>query len=57
MKVMVTENVETDLDIMNGARGKIFGIVLHQDEPDCGQNPIVELKYLPAYLLIKLTCT
>ena len=57
MKVMVTENVETDLDITNGARGEIVGIVLHQDKPDRGQNPIVKLKYLPTYLLIKLTHT
>jgi hypothetical protein len=33
MKVMVTNNVETDLDITNGARGEIVDIVLHPDEP------------------------
>lgn len=32
MKVMVTENVETDLNITNGARGTIVGIVCHPDE-------------------------
>lgn len=30
---MVTNNVETDLDITNGARGEIMDIVLHPDEP------------------------
>ena len=33
MKVMVTENLETDLDVTNGARGEIVGVVLHPDEP------------------------
>ena len=32
MKVMVTTNVETDLDITNGARGTIVDIILHPDE-------------------------
>ena len=32
MSVMVTENLETDLDITNGTHGKIVGIVLHEDE-------------------------
>lgn len=32
MKVMVTENVETDLDITNGARGTIVGIVRHPED-------------------------
>jgi hypothetical protein len=37
MRVMVTKNVETDLDITNGARGEIVVIVLHEDKP-----PIVQ---------------
>jgi hypothetical protein len=32
MKVMVTLNVETDLDIANGARGEIIKIVLDEGE-------------------------
>jgi hypothetical protein len=31
MKVMVTQNIETDLDITNGAQGTITGGVLHPD--------------------------
>jgi len=33
MKVTVTNNVETDLDITNEARGEVVDIVLHLDEP------------------------
>ena len=32
MKVMVTFNVKTDLDIANGARGEIIKIVLDENE-------------------------
>lgn len=57
MKVMVTENVETDLDITNGARGEIAGIVLHPDEPPLGDESVVTLKHLPIYILVKLSRT
>ena len=57
MKVMITDNVETDLDITNGARGEIVGVVLHEDEPDPQGETIVKLKYLPAYILVKLLRT
>ena len=52
------ENIETDLDVMNGACGEIVDIILHPDEPAFSTNePIIHLKYLPAYLLVKLQCT
>ena len=54
MKVLVTNNVETDLDVTNGAWGTI---VLHPDEPPLGDEPIVHLKYLPSYILVKLSRT
>ena len=57
MKVLVTDNVETDLDITNGARGEIVDIILHPEEPAIGNEPIVQLKYLSAYILVKLACT
>ena len=58
MKVMVTDNVETDLDITNGARGKVVGIVLHPNEPPVDSHQaIVKLKFLPNYVLIKLSRT
>ena len=33
IKVMVTENIKTDLDVANGVRGEIVDIILHPDEP------------------------
>ncbi|KZT50437.1 hypothetical protein CALCODRAFT_425108, partial [Calocera cornea HHB12733] len=33
MEVMVTLNVQTDLDVANGARGRLVGIGLREDEP------------------------
>ena len=57
MKVMVTENVETDLDIMNGARGEIVNIILDPNEPPIGNDPIVTLKHLPTYILVKMAHT
>jgi ATP-dependent exoDNAse (exonuclease V) alpha subunit len=57
MKVMVTDNIETDLDITNGARGEIVDIILHPDEPPIGNSPVVHLQYVPSYVLVKLTRT
>jgi ATP-dependent exoDNAse (exonuclease V) alpha subunit len=59
MRVMVTENVETDLDITNGACGEIVGIILHENEPPIAQEAVVKLRYLqvPAYILVKLSRT
>ncbi|KAG1816115.1 uncharacterized protein BJ212DRAFT_1504790 [Suillus subaureus] len=58
MKVMVTFNVNTDIDIANGARGEVKEIILDEHESKfCMTTPIVELDYPPAYVLIKLNCT
>ena len=57
MKIIITENLMTDLDISNGARGEIKDIILHPDEPPIPNEPIVKLKYLPAYLLVRLERT
>jgi hypothetical protein len=57
MKVMVMDNIETDLDITNGARGEIVDIILHPDEPPIGNSPVVQLRYMPSYILVKLTHT
>ena len=57
MQVMVTTNVDTDLDIANGARGEITDIILHPDEPPLPDAPVVKLTRLPAYLLVKLKRT
>jgi hypothetical protein len=57
MKVMVTYDVETDLDIANGARGEIVDIILHAEEPPIGEGPVVSLARLPAYILVRLAHT
>ena len=60
MKVMVTDNIETDLDMTNGARGEIVDIILHPDEEISHLNDdasVVYLKHLPAYILVKLSRT
>ncbi|PPQ93872.1 hypothetical protein CVT25_013581 [Psilocybe cyanescens] len=60
MEVMVTSNIETDLNITNGARGKIVNTILHPDKPGIGEEPVVavvHLKYVPAYILVKLKRT
>jgi hypothetical protein len=43
MKVMVTDNIKTDLDITNGDCGEIVNIILHLDEPPIGNSPVVQL--------------
>ncbi|KAI6097429.1 hypothetical protein EDD16DRAFT_1433978, partial [Pisolithus croceorrhizus] len=58
MKVMVTQNVETDLDIMTSACGVIVDIILHPEEPPCiTTDSIAHLKHLPSYILVKLCHT
>ncbi|KAG6805077.1 hypothetical protein H0H92_000785, partial [Tricholoma furcatifolium] len=57
MKVMVTQNVKTDLDITNSARGEIVDIILHPEESTISNDNIVELTHVPAYILVKLSQT
>ena len=55
IKVLVTDNVETNFNITNGTQGEIIYSILHPDEPLTGEGLIVHLKYLPSYLLVKLS--
>lgn len=57
MKVMVTVNVMTDLDVANGARGEIVDIILDPDEPTPSNTGTVKLTKPPAYVLVKLDRT
>ncbi len=57
MKVMVTTNIQIDLDIANGSRGEVVGIVLHPDEPAVPESNVVKLKYVPSYVLVKMART
>jgi ATP-dependent exoDNAse (exonuclease V) alpha subunit len=56
-KVMVTSNLQTDLDITNGARGEIVGIVHNEKEDPLASEAIHVLQNMPAYILIKLART
>ena len=51
---MVTANIKTDLNITNGARGKMMDIIVHPDEPPLGGDSIITLKYLSSYILVKM---
>ena len=57
MKILVTDNVEMDLDVTNGAQGEIVNIILQPDEPPPGDKPTIYLKYVPSYILVKLNRT
>jgi len=58
MKAMITVNVETDLEIANGSRGQVVGIVLNKEESFFSANEgIIYLTKLPAYLLVKMKTT
>ncbi|KAJ4467720.1 hypothetical protein C8J55DRAFT_552069 [Lentinula edodes] len=57
-KVLVTQNIKTDLGIPNGARGKIVKIVFDPREPEFEENcSVMELEYMPLYELVKVDCT
>jgi hypothetical protein len=57
MRAMVTWNVNTELDVANGARGIITRITLDSRETADIQGHEVRLKYPPAYVLVKLDRT
>ena len=57
--VMVTVNIQTDLDLANGVRGTVEGIVLDEREHvmSCKEEHIIHLRYPPRYILVKLDRT
>ncbi|KAF8425807.1 hypothetical protein L210DRAFT_3367619, partial [Boletus edulis BED1] len=58
MKVVITFNVETDLDVAIGARGEVVKVVLHEDEPFFSPpKSVVELQRPPAYVIVKMMST
>jgi ATP-dependent exoDNAse (exonuclease V) alpha subunit len=58
MPVMVTTNIQTELDIANGSRGEIVGIVLHPSEKDWKEEDCIRnLTQQPPYILVKLLRT
>ncbi|KAF9009095.1 hypothetical protein BDQ17DRAFT_1236780, partial [Cyathus striatus] len=57
MKVMVIQNVETNLDITNGARGEAVNIILDTDEVIVNSGMVTELQHPLVYILVKLSQT
>ncbi|KAK7024528.1 hypothetical protein VNI00_016203 [Paramarasmius palmivorus] len=57
-RVTVFQNIETDLDLANGARGTILDRVLHPDDPPISpEQDIIRLHRLLLYILVKLERT
>ncbi|KAF8577335.1 hypothetical protein K439DRAFT_1285820, partial [Ramaria rubella] len=57
MKVMVTTNIDSDLDFVNGSRGEIIGITLDPREEQSQNQATILFQYPPAYILVKLQRT
>ena len=57
--VMVTLNIHTDLDVANGVRGEIVGIVLNEQEDPSSihERSTIHLHYPPRFILVKLNRT
>jgi hypothetical protein len=58
MSVMVTYNVETEMDVANGARGTIEAVIIHKDsekvDKEQGNSSIMNLTRPPACVLVRL---
>ena len=57
MKVMVTFNVSTNLDMTNGARGHIVGSTRRERGETSGRTHSVRLQYPPLYVLMSINWT
>ena len=57
MRVMVTRNLDTELDITNGARGTLVDIIRHPDTEESSEDGVIHLSAPPAYLLVRLDRT
>ena len=55
-EVMVTLNIHTELDVANGVRKVVEGIVLDEQERQIGatEGHSIRLQYPPRYVLVKL---
>ncbi|CAK5284216.1 unnamed protein product [Mycena citricolor] len=57
MQVLVTSNIETDLDLTNGARGVVQSIILDPEEGSIPNDSVVRLRKLPMFILVKFERT
>ncbi|KAG8720960.1 hypothetical protein FRC08_016911 [Ceratobasidium sp. 394] len=56
MEVIVTLNMDTELDVTNGMHGTIGATVLDPNEPTFNQAaPAVTLRHLPLYIHVKMS--
>ncbi len=57
-KVLIMQNIETDLDVTNGACGTIVDVILDPQEPllDLTEEK-VDLEYLPIFVLVRMNRT
>ena len=56
--MVVQKNIETELDLANGAHRTIVGIVLDPNEPSIDANKnTMHLEHLPKYIMVKLEHT
>ena len=53
MRVLVTDNLETDIDLANGAQGDIVDILLYPGEAGPSKT-MIKLRYLPLYTLLRI---
>ena len=54
MKVMVTMNLATDLDLANKAYGKVVEIALDPRKHPLQINTMIVLQYSPAFILVRI---
>ena len=51
---MVMDDIEKDLDMTSGAQGEIVDTIPHPGEPPIGNSPVVQIRDMPPYSLVKL---
>lgn len=56
-QVMVTMNVDPDIDLANGTRAVVEKIILDPEEPPIGTEQRVHLRYLPLCVLVRVERT
>ena len=57
MKVMVTYNIATEMDVTNGARGIVYDVILGDEQDVSARENIVALSTPPLCVLVKLERT
>jgi hypothetical protein len=57
-QVLVTQNLDVDIDVTNGVRGEIVGVVLDpEEEAELEEAAVVKLTRMPKCLLVKMART